>query len=584
VNEPLLDLSAVDSQALLEGLADAVVVADTQNRIVYLNASAERLLRWPRDRLIGQPVVTIIPEHLRARHLEGFARYLATGESTLIGARPIRVPALRADGQEVEVELDLAAHPLPTGEVFVASLRDLSDRLALERERAISRYLLVMREISNRLSSASEATTLEDAANVVLATVGELLEWDMGGLWVVEDDRDELKPLRAWAAPGFTEAAEAMEQESRRMSRGEGLPGRVLETGDPVWIENLGEDDNFPRRPVARRYGLQSCFAFPIMANKRVVAVVEFCSTRRRQAQPELLSTMTSAGTEIGRLIEREQARREAAESRAHLIGLAEALQASLLPPKPPVIPGLELGARYRAAAGEGQVGGDFFDVFPLADGGWAVAVGDVCGRGPRAAALTALARYTVRAAAVGSTRGSDVLRVLNDVVLRELEATDELGEQFVTVAYLVVKPSPEGLSVQLACGGHPSPLVLRHAGPVEEATCRGELVGVFEAWEAEDVDLTLVPGDAIVLYTDGAIEGRGPEGPFGEERLRAVLAGGVGLTAEQLAERLERAVLDYLGHPGQDDLAIVVLRLPAADAGSPAAELRTTEPSATAA
>ena len=565
MTDPTLDLSAVDSQELLEGLADAVVVADERNRIIYLNASAEQLLGWTRQQLFAQPLVTIIPEHLRPVHLEGFARYLATHESRLIGTQPVRVPALRRDGEEVEVELNLAAYALANGqEVFVASLRDMSDRLALERERAVSRYLLVMREITNRLSSAADTATIEDAASVVLATVGELLEWDVGGVWAVEGD--QLRPVRSWAAPGFEAAAEEMERESRRFRRGEGLPGRVLERAEPMWIEDLRTDRNFPRRSVAQRFGLQSCFAFPIVAQREVVAVVEFCSARVRPAQPELLSTMTSAGTEIGRLLEREEARREAAQSREHLIGLAQALQASLLPPRPPVIPGLEVGARYRAAAGEGQVGGDFFDVFPLADGGWAIAVGDVCGRGPRAAALTALARYTVRAAAVGATRGSDVLRVLNDVVLRELEATDELGERFLTVAYLVVKPSPDGLAVHLACGGHPSPLLLRHDGPVEEATCRGELVGVFEAWEAEDVDVSLSPGDAIVLYTDGAIEGRGPEGPFGEERLREVLAGGAGLTAEQLADHLERAVLDYLGSAGQDDLAIVVLRLPAQD------------------
>ena len=563
MTDPELDLSAVDSQQLLEGLADAVVVADQRNRVVYLNASAERLLGWARDDLVGRPLLTIIPERLRDQHIHGFTRYLATHEPRLIGTSPVRVPALVADGQEVDVELSLAAHALANGrEVFVASLRDLSDRLALERERAVSRYLLVMREISARLAATGEAATVEQAAPTVLPAIGEALDWDIGGLWVVEGDH--LRSVESWTAPGFEEAAKAMEDSSRLLRRGEGLPGRVIESAEPVWIEDLRSDGNFPRRAVAQRYRLQSCFAFPILVDGQVVAVAEFCSQIRRAAEPELLSTMTSAGREIGRLIEREVARRQAQQSRAHLIGLAEALQASLLPPHPPVIPGMQLAFRYRAAAGEGQVGGDFFDVFPLADGGWAVAVGDVSGRGPRAAALTALARYTIRAAAVGSTRGSDVLRVLNDVVLRELETTDELGERFLTVAFLVLQPTPAGVSVKLACGGHPPPLLLRERRELEEATCRGELVGVFQAWEAEDIDLVLEPGDAIVLYTDGAIEGRGPEGPFGEERLRAVVAEGRGRTAEELAEHVERAVLAYIGGVGQDDLAILVLRLPA--------------------
>ena len=566
MSDPISDLSAVDSQRLLAGLADAVVVADESNRIVYVNASAEKLLGWPPGELVGRPLVTIVPEPLKDAHRAGFARYLATREGRLVGGRPAQVPALRADGREVTVELTLTAHGLADGrEVFVASLRDLSDRIALELERSVSRYLLTMREITTGLAAAGDATTLERVAPIVLEAIGRSLEWDVGGVWIVVGD--ELRPLRHWAAPGFEAAADAMVEGFRSLRRGEGLPGRVLETREPVWVENIQETPTYPRREVAERHGLLSAFAFPIFVHGAVVAIVEFASRIRRGAEPALLAAMATSGSEIGRLVERDAARREAASSRDHLVGLAEALQASLLPPHLPVIPGIELASRYRAAGGEGQVGGDFFDVFPLADGGWAVTIGDVSGRGPRAAALTALARYTIRAAAVGFTLGSDVLRVLNDVVRSELEGTDELGERFLTVAYLVVKTSPDGVRVSLACGGHPPPLVLRESGDVEETECHGELVGAFEVVEVADVELALAPGDAVVLFTDGAIEGRGVDGPFGEERLREVVRGCRGLSAHQVAGALEQAVLDYLGGKGQDDLAIVVLRLPAASA-----------------
>ncbi len=562
MSDPISDLSAVDSQRLLDGLADAVVVADERNRIVYVNTSAERLLGWRRDELVGRPLVTIIPERMRSAHRQGFARYLATREGRLVGGRAVEVPALRVDGKEVPVELTLAAHGLADGrEVFVGSLRDLADRVALERERALSRYLLTMREITTGLAAAGDASTIEQIAPIVLEAVGQSLEWDVGGVWLVSGD--ELRPLRHWAAPGFQAAAEDMVEGFRALRRGEGLPGRVLSSGEPAWIEDLQNEQNYPRRGIAERHALLSAFAFPIFVHREILAVVEFSSRLRRVAEPALLAAMATSGSEIGRLVERDAARREATSSHAHLVGLAEALQASLLPPHPPEIPGLELATRYRAASGEGQVGGDFFDVFPLADGGWAVTIGDVSGRGPRAAALTALARYTIRAAAVGFTSGSDVVRVLNDVVLREFEGSDELGERFLTVAYLVVNTSPGGLTVSLACGGHPAPLVLRATGELEETECRGELVGAFEVMEVNDVDVTLTPGDALVLFTDGAIEGRGADGPFGEERLQEVIRRCRGLSAREMAETVEQAVLDYLDGTGQDDMAIVVLRLP---------------------
>ena len=271
MTEDVVDLSAVDSQQVLESLADAVVVADEDNRILYVNASAEGLLGWDRAQLVGRPLVTIIPERLRPEHLAGFRRYRTTREPRLIGTGPVQVPALRADGSEVEVELTLTAHALDEGrEMFVASLRDLTERLALQHERAISRYLLAMREIAGRLSSAGESATLEQAAPVVLSAMGESLGWDLGGVWVAAGD--ELHSLERWCAPGFEQATAELEDGVGRFRRGEGLPGRVLETGEPAWVEDLRRDENLPRRAIAERYRLRSCFAFPIVADQRVVA------------------------------------------------------------------------------------------------------------------------------------------------------------------------------------------------------------------------------------------------------------------------------------------------------------------------
>ena len=216
-------------------------------------------------------------------------------------------------------------------------------------------------------------------------------------------------------------AARALAEPGLRLASGMGLPGRVLATGEPAWIEDVVADPNFPRSGTARRFGIRTGVAFPIVADGDVVAVAELFSRAVRLVDVDLLAALASAGGEIGRFIERAKARGRDALARAHLVEMAKALQASLLPPHPPSIPGIEVAARYRAAAGEGEVGGDFFDVFPLGDTTWALAVGDVSGRGPRAAALTALARYTIRAAGIRSTTPADVLRVLNEVVRREV-------------------------------------------------------------------------------------------------------------------------------------------------------------------
>jgi sigma-B regulation protein RsbU (phosphoserine phosphatase) len=208
---------------------------------------------------------------------------------------------------------------------------------------------------------------------------------------------------------------------------------------------------------------------------------------------------------------------------------------------------------------GEGTlVGGDLYDLFAV-DGDWALVVGDVCGKGPEAAALTALVRYTVRAEAVHHSSPADVLRLLNDAILRQ-----GVGGRFCTVLHGRARVTANGARLVIASAGHPPPLIVRADGAVETVPASGSLLGVMEEVAPVDMPVELRPGDAIVCFTDGVTEARGAGGMFGEERLAAVLARGREDDAAELADRVVRAVQGYKGVAALDDLALLVLRVPA--------------------
>lgn len=252
----------------------------------------------------------------------------------------------------------------------------------------------------------------------------------------------------------------------------------------------------------------------------------------------------------------------ERSESRARV--LAQTLQASLIPPAPPEIPGLDVGAAYRPAGRGDEVGGDFYDVFETGNGDWAVAVGDVCGKGAAAAAVTALARYTIRAAAMGSQRPSAVLATLNAALLRHPV------ERHCTVVYLHMRRDTEGrMRATIASGGHPLPILLRDEGlgAVGEA---GTLLGVLDDPVLEDTTLFLDPGQALFCYTDGIVEGRRDGEFFGEERLEETLAALRGRPAGEIPRAVVDAVVGFQGGHPRDDMAAVLVGVPP---GTPAEE-----------
>jgi hypothetical protein len=239
-------------------------------------------------------------------------------------------------------------------------------------------------------------------------------------------------------------------------------------------------------------------------------------------------------------------------------VRVAAGLTETLLPPRLPRIERADVATRYRAAGDTSVIGGDFYDVFPSTYGRWVAAIGDVCGVGPEAAAVTGIARYTLRAVGREDPRPAHALAALNDAI-----GARTVDSRFCTAIAACLAPAADGLAVTWSNGGHPPPIVLRDSGRVEVLDDRlGPLLGVLPDADFTEADVRLHGGDALILYTDGVIEARRRGGEFfGEDRLAEVVATCAGRTADGIARRIELAVIDHVGDTPDDDVAILVLR-----------------------
>ena len=236
---------------------------------------------------------------------------------------------------------------------------------------------------------------------------------------------------------------------------------------------------------------------------------------------------------------------------------IAAALQESLLPSRLPEIPDLDLAAHFQPAGTSYRVGGDFYDVFESADGSWVVVVGDVSGKGPKAAAVTGLARYTLRTAALHERSPSRVLAVLNDALRRH-----HTPREFCTVAYARLDRVDDGFRLAFSTGGHPLPLLLRREGTVERIGTHGVVLGAAAEPELVDTTVELHPGDCVLLYTDGLTDAYAPAHTLAPADVESLLGSCAGLGARESAERIYGAVRDFSASEPRDDIAIVVLRV----------------------
>jgi serine phosphatase RsbU (regulator of sigma subunit)/anti-sigma regulatory factor (Ser/Thr protein kinase) len=234
----------------------------------------------------------------------------------------------------------------------------------------------------------------------------------------------------------------------------------------------------------------------------------------------------------------------------------AQTLQRALLPASLPEAEGLLFAAGYRAAGAGNEVGGDFYDVFEQSDGSFAVVVGDVCGKGPQAAAVTALARYTLRAHAVAGLRPSYLLARLNDALLRQR------APGFVTAALARVELTPTGARLEVATAGHPAPILARDG----TAAAFGEVgtpLGIVDDPELPEVAVELVPGDLVAFYTDGVTEAAAPRLLLEEADLVRLVAGRAASGPAAVVELLERTAVENAEGAPRDDIAALAMMLP---------------------
>src|SRR4051812_22022657 len=369
-------------------------------------------------------------------------------------------------------------------------------------------------------SALSAALSADDVAHAIVTHGMEATDASCGVLGLPERHELLLAHRHRFgdadsAPPRLPRDADAPMPEAMRA----GAP--VLLASRAAWLER------FPSFPP--RGDFEAFAAVPLMGERGAVGCLGFGFAEARDFEPadvELLQVVARQGA---------QALERAAlyEQRAHV---ARTLQSALLPSELPHVPGLEIATAYHPLGDGDQVGGDFYDVFAT-EHGWSAAIGDVCGKGVEAAVVTGMVRHTLRALELGHGEPGAVLRRLNQALRR-----DAPEDRFCTVALAHLTALKAGFRVDVACAGHPPPMLRRASGEVEEVSSRGTLLGIDEEIRLTPSASELRPGDALVFYTDGIIEARRPGELFGYERLADVLRAAGGQPPHLVGGRVDAA------------------------------------------
>lgn len=561
-SELLEQLGETPVAQILDVIDEAVTIRDADDRIVFANRAALRGMGFSSlDELRARPATTIFADY-EVSDEEGRPLSMADIPSVrLLAGEPGGPIVVQTVNRETGARrwLMMKASPLEeSGGRLIASVMIIEDitaeKLAHLRERFLARATQTL------MSSLDHQETLR---HVAWLAVPDLADWCAVDLLDEQGER-ELVAV-AHRDPGKAELAEELARlRPSRPEPGGGI-ARVLQTGRSELYPQVsldyspsgaaGVDDRY--RELLAEVGLHSVIICPLRARGRILGAMTLINAESSRAFDESdvafceeLASRAAVAVDNARLA---TARRTTAMT----------LQESLLPARLPAIPGWEVAALYRPGAvdEETEVGGDFYDLFDT-ERGWIVLLGDVTGKGMRAAAMTSLVRYGARFLGRHHPDPSAIFTQI-DEALRE---RDELS----LCTAICAQMEPDHLLLSVA--GHPAPLILRDDGRLRELGMSGPILGAWRggAWPTSHV--TVAPNETVILYTDGVTDVPGqwaadaPDGQparerFGEARLRRLLVEQAGQSPDQLLATLESELAAFQEGGQVDDTAVLALR-----------------------
>jgi len=544
--------------------------SDTINGLVEFDARMEALFGLAPGDFEGTREAWVAMEHPDDRHLVAHAieQAVTAREPFTVEHRVVwpdgSVHWLHSFGR---VKLDEAGNLLGA----IGCARDVTQEVVAEMERrrltteaiAAAEQERIHRERLEFLAGINDAVASacdrhEVMVNVAWAAVPRLGDWC--SIYVLPHPEARIPDIEtAHVDPAMVEYARQLQERFPfDPDAPTGMP-RVIREGTTEFYQAIDDDlindldASQDARDIVRDLELWSSIAVPLVKRGRVLGGLQLIMTKSRRHYSnddrtlvEAVASRVASSLENLRLSEEQRS-------------IASTLQASLLPQQLPEITGVDVAVRYWASGDGVDVGGDFYDLFRIADERWGVVIGDVCGKGPRAAALTGMARHTIATAA---WHGDDHVAVLTNLNRSMLERD---AEAFCTAVYGTLQRSSTGLAFTFACGGHPLPILVRSAGPTTSCGVPGSLIGVLERIHVAVTTVELHPGDTVVLYTDGATDVAPPNaittGQFTDMVERASRAT---TSAEQLVDRLHTELSTALPIDDRgDDIALLVLRLP---------------------
>jgi PAS domain S-box-containing protein len=540
--------------AIIANLAEAITLTDEHGRIVFANQAAAELfgVETPQELTSATPQelmdrFLILDEQGRELGLEQMPRMrLFAGEAP----EPLLVRnIIRATGEERW----LFARPSPVTDpesgALLYAVNVYEDVTEVKRAEIAESF---MAEASRVLASSMDyAATLRQVARLA---VPQLADWC--AVDVIGEDGALERVATHHGDPARLELAERIARHHSPTEDTVGVP-EVIRSGQarlysditPAALAAYAQDSE--HLEMLRELEAKSMLIVPLAAPTRTIGAITLVSAEspRRLFQRDV-ALAVRLGRRAGTAV--ESARLYTARKR-----IADVLQSALLPESLPEVPGVQARALYRAAGELNRVGGDFYDVCDCGRGRWMLAIGDVCGKGPRAAGVTALARHTLRAAAMLGQSPEGMLRTLHEALSRQ-----PAGADMCTVCLVIIEPDDERARLSVTLAGHPLPVLIDGTGTSTQVGRPGTLLGVVDALRIHEVELELLPGETLLLYTDGVPEAGAPDNQIGEAGLLALCSEAPSLSLESFLARIALAASERAPGGLRDDIALLGVRL----------------------